>query len=213
MPLPRTLRHVLLAAALAVPTLALPTLASAQRAATPPASADAADALALRQQARRLTLLNALPADLRDEASTLLDRTEALHTSAASLRTQVLEAYVSALEAGSAPAVARVEAQNATADARLALARQAAALRADVQAFVSSNPEAAPLGRGLAVRLRAGAGGPGALGHTDPSGRGLPGQPMRDPARSGPDAGHPTLGQPARGDRPADAVPEAPATP
>ncbi len=213
MPLPRTLRHVLLAAALAVPTLALPTLASAQAATTTPANAGAGDTSALRRQARRLTLLNALPAGLRDEASALIDRAEALRTSAATLRTQGLEAYVSALETGSAPAVARVEAQNATADARLAFARRAAALRTDAQAFASAHPEAAALLRDPALRPGADAGRPGGQGREGPAGRALPGRPMRGPARAGPGADHATFGQPAPGGPSVDAPPPPPATP
>lgn len=96
----------------------------------------------LRQQAQRLTVLQALPEEARTAAAGLLEQSQTLSDSATTLRTQRLEAYVAALEAGESPMIARELADQAVSDARLALLRDAEAFRAEVDAFVDTYPQA-----------------------------------------------------------------------
>lgn len=101
------------------------------------------DAAALRRQAARLELLNALPEDARGDATALLDRIDAHLTQVEALESQALEARVAALEAGEPAQVAQLLAVQSTIEARITLAREGATLQADVAAFVEAHPDAA----------------------------------------------------------------------
>lgn len=153
---------------LAVAVLALPALASAQNAApsgpttAQPQTQQQAQQQSqtqqqtqqqtlrrLRQQARRLTLIAQLPQADRAPATELLDRAAALRQRALDLRIREMQAYVAALQAGTAPNAARIQAQQQVSDQRLALANDMDALRSDAQAFLQKVPEARALLRGL----------------------------------------------------------------
>lgn len=148
--MPRTLRLVLVAAALLVPTLAW-----AQNGNAPAAPGTSQPTMQqLRREALRLTLIDRLPTADRQTATKLLDRAESLRKRADALRRQELEAYVTALKAGTAPTAARAEARQKVAAERTALAKDVAALRSDVRSFVQKVPQA----RALLRAFRTGAG-------------------------------------------------------
>lgn len=164
-------------------------LASAQSGATqpttPPAtSASRAPTMAqLQRQALRLTLIARLPEADRAQATRLLDRADALRQRARALRRKELQDYIDALKAGSAPAVARSEAQQKVASERTALAKEASTLRSEVQSFLKKVPQARALLRYFGARERVGMGfgfAPGqrgSYGRANPYGRGVgPGQ-------------------------------------
>ncbi len=167
-------------------------LASAQSGATQPAtppatSANQAPTMAqLERQALRLTLIARLPEADRAQATRLLDRADALRQRARALRRKELQDYIDALKAGSAPAVARSEAQQKVAGERTALVKEASTLRTEVQSFLKKVPQARALLRYLGARERAGTGfgfAPGqrgSYGPASPNGRGMgPGQTGR----------------------------------
>ncbi len=147
-------RRTRLGLVLAAAALTLPALALAQNtpAPAPPTSTQQQTLGALERQAARLTLINRLPQADRAEAAKLLDRAGALRQRARQLRIEELRAYIAALKAGDAPAAARVQAQQKVADARLTLAKDAATLRTDAQAFLQKVPEARALLRSLSMR-------------------------------------------------------------
>ena len=104
----------------------------------------------LRQEAQRLMVLQALPEEAQAEAEGLLEQSQTLRDSAITLRTERMQAFVTALEAGEAPLVARELANQSVSDARLALLRDVTAFRAEVDAFLDTYPEA----RGALGRFR-----------------------------------------------------------
>lgn len=140
--------------------LALPVAASAQSAATAPATPQAQQQTLreLQRQAARLTAIARLPQADRAQATSLLDRFDALRQRAVSLRIQELRAYVDALKGGTAAATARAEAQQTVSAQRVALAKDEDALRSDAQTFLQKVPQARALLRAL-VSARGGAGG------------------------------------------------------
>lgn len=163
--------------AAAVLGAALLVSAMAQDTSTAGSTNGSTDAAALRRQAVRLELLNALPEDARGDATALLDRIDAHLTQVEALESQALEARVAALEAGEPAQVAQLLAVQSTIEARIALAREGATLQADVAAFVEAHPDAAAivryvgrsylgdagygaldLGRGMTPRMAAGQG-------------------------------------------------------
>lgn len=169
------------AAILLAALLALPAAASAQNAAgaaqatpsTPASSPSQQQTLRqLQQQAARLTLIAQLPEADRSQASQLLSRADALRQRSRALRIQELQSYVDALKAGTAPNVARAQAQQQVADQRVTLAKDMASLRSDVQAFLQKVPQARALLRGLAGRA---GGGQGAFGGRPGMRNGRPG--------------------------------------
>ncbi|MEJ2668518.1 MAG: hypothetical protein P8Z81_15715 [Deinococcales bacterium] len=176
-------RRIRLGLVLAAAVLTLPALALAQNtpAPTPPAAAQQQSLGALERQAARLTLINRLPQADRAEATKLLDRADALRQRARQLRIEELRAYIAALKAGDAPAAARVQAQQKVSDARLTLAKDAATLRTDAQAFLQKVPEARALLRSLSMRNEArrtpgaSANGAGNAGTRQPGTRGFRG--------------------------------------
>jgi len=178
-------------ASLLAAALLLGGLASAQSTTTPPAAGSAtqqANLQSLERQAARLTLVNSLPAADRAQATQLLDRADALRQRALSLRAAELQAYIAALQAGDAPMTARVQAQQKVADTRLALTKDVATLRSDVQAFVQKVPQARALLRELGGYGRGyGRGyGPGAdLGGLGFGGRGFGSMPGMQGIRPG----------------------------
>lgn len=113
-----------------------------------------ADMRQLRQQAVRLGVLGELPEAARADAEVLLNQGEALAERAQALRVESLQAYIDALEAGEVPVVARELAQQAVSAGRLALMRDMASFRDEVQAFTDEYPEA----RGVLGQLRQGMG-------------------------------------------------------
>lgn len=113
-----------------------------------------ADMRQLQQQAMRLTILGELPEEARADAEVLLDQGIVFAERAQTLRAEGLQAYIDALEAGEAPAVARELARQSVSEERLALMRDMASFRDEVQAFTETYPEA----RGLLRQLRGGMG-------------------------------------------------------
>ncbi|HKI56772.1 MAG TPA: hypothetical protein VKB31_06420 [Trueperaceae bacterium] len=187
MPLRTRLGLVVAAALLALPVAAAQTATTAP---TPP-GAQRQHLAALQREAARLTLIARLPQADRAEATKLLDRADTLRRRARTLRIDELKAYVAALEAGTAPAAARVEAQQKVSDQRLALARQAATLRGDVQAFVRKVPQARALLRELAAGMGAARGHrfgarPGAGNGTGPGAGRIPAPGANGPAAKRP---------------------------
>jgi hypothetical protein len=140
-----------------------------------------ADMRQLRQQAVRLTVLGELPEEARADAEVLLDQGVVFAERAEALRAEGLQAYIAAMEAGEAPMVARELAQQSVAEDRLALMRDLASFRDDVQAFADEYPEA----RGVLGQLRQGLGrggmerggmGRGGMGHGGFGGEGFGGE-------------------------------------
>jgi len=160
-PLRAALRTAIVLGAVIAAALLIPLGASAQSSQTPPASASgspgtvASKLRGLEREALRLTLVARLPEADRGDATKLLDRADALRQRTLELRTQELQAYVDALKAGTAPADARSQAQQAVATTRDSLQKDLATFRSDVQAFVQKVPQAAGLMRSLAPEMRA----------------------------------------------------------
>ncbi|MEM7736950.1 MAG: hypothetical protein AAF267_14295 [Deinococcota bacterium] len=109
----------------------------------------------LQREARQLEILQRLPEESRADAEVLLTRAADLADVGLALRTSNMQAYVDALDAGEQPLVAREIARQAVAEERLALIRDMATLREDIQGFTDTYPEVrelmgeARLGRGL----------------------------------------------------------------
>ncbi len=116
---------------------------------------DATELRQLQREARQLEILQRLPEESRADAEVLLTRAADLADVGLALRTSNMQAYVDALDAGEQPLVARELARQAVAEERLALIREMARLREDIQGFAETYPEVrelmggAGLGRGL----------------------------------------------------------------
>ncbi len=134
-------------------------VASAQQTTRAPGSqagALAAPMSELHHKAMRLTILNSLPEEARADAAALLDRMQSVKMAEQQLEVATLTAYVSALEAGESPTVARHLATGEVATQAADLTRERQALRTDLEALVKANPdvrgallEAGPFGSGV----------------------------------------------------------------
>jgi hypothetical protein len=113
----------------------------------------------LRQEALRLTLeskITELPAELQAQARDLLNRARVLREPVMAMRTKMLESYIAELEAGKEPYLAWATARNAVAEERLALLPEVVPLLRDIRAFISDNPEVAPVFKELRENFREG---------------------------------------------------------
>ncbi len=166
----RSLQITVVAAALLMTTFALAQAPGAGRGINAPAQTTSAQSLTLRAQ--RLTLLNSVPEASRADASALLDRADDLYSRSSDLQQSTLEAYVTALEQGDDPMVARASVAVTEAQARLTLAQDAAQLRVDANTFLSAHPElGGTFGAGLGGQMGMvcdGSGYPGQAGNGYP---------------------------------------------
>ena len=115
------------------------------------------DITTLRREALQLTLeakISELPAELQSEARELLSRAQALREPLLAMRTRMLEAYITELEVGKEPYLARATARNTVADERLELLPNVRNLLVDIRAFVNEHPEVAPIFKELRDNFR-----------------------------------------------------------
>lgn len=133
-------KKLVLTAAVAAALIASPALAQPPAGQAPAQAGAAAQLGDLRREARRLTLLNALPTEARAEVEALMARGEALRATETELQLARLQAYVAALETGETGAEAAATAQAAVAEQAEAVEAQRSALLEDVRAFGESHP-------------------------------------------------------------------------